>query len=101
MKAGIDYIGICATFYCHDGQGNWLFHKRSKNCRDEQGVWDCGGGKLEFKEDPLSGALRELQEEYGCSGEIQEQLPSYSIVRDNDKFFSHWVSISYIILVDP
>jgi hypothetical protein len=25
-----------------------LFNKRSENCRDEIGNWDCGGGGLEF-----------------------------------------------------
>ena len=48
MKPGIDYIGVSTPFYCHDGQGNFLFHKRSQKCRDEQGRWDTGSGKLEF-----------------------------------------------------
>ncbi|HEY4495194.1 MAG TPA: hypothetical protein VI998_04000 [Patescibacteria group bacterium] len=31
MKLGIDYIGISTPFYCNDGQGCFLLHKRSKN----------------------------------------------------------------------
>lgn len=37
MKNGIDYIGVGVVFFCHDGGGNFLMNKRSKNSRDEQG----------------------------------------------------------------
>jgi len=30
MISGIDYIGITTPFYCNDGKGNFLFHKRSQ-----------------------------------------------------------------------
>ena len=26
MIKGIDYTGVTITFYCHDGEGNYLFH---------------------------------------------------------------------------
>lgn len=42
MVKGIDYIGITCIFFCHDGNGKILMHKRSKNCRDEIGNWDIG-----------------------------------------------------------
>jgi 8-oxo-dGTP diphosphatase len=51
MIRGIDYIGITCVFFCHDGKGNILLHKRSEKCKDEQGNWDCGGGALEFGEE--------------------------------------------------
>jgi hypothetical protein len=47
MNPGIDYVGITTVFFCHDGKGNFLFHKRSNKCRDEHGRWDLGSGKLE------------------------------------------------------
>ncbi len=50
MKKGIDYIGVTCVFYCHDGKGKLLLHKRSENCRDEKGRWDCGGGAMELGE---------------------------------------------------
>ncbi len=48
MKIGFDYCGITTPFYCHDGNGNILMHKRTKECRDEHERWDTGSGKLEF-----------------------------------------------------
>ena len=32
LQGGVDYIGVTVVFYCHDGKGNFLMHKRSKNC---------------------------------------------------------------------
>ena len=66
-KRGVDYIGVVCCFFCHDGNGKLLMHKRSKNCRDEIGVWDCGGGAMEFGEDFEQAARREIGEEYGVA----------------------------------
>ena len=81
MKPGADFIGVSVSFYCNDGQGRFLFSKRSIRCRDEHGHWEPGGGRLEFGETPAEGVMRELQEEYGCTGEIQEALPAISVSR--------------------
>jgi ADP-ribose pyrophosphatase YjhB (NUDIX family) len=66
MKKGIDYIGVTVCFYCHDGKGNLLLQKRSHKCRDEQGMWDCGGGSMRFGETFEEAARREIKEEYCC-----------------------------------
>ena len=101
MKPGIDYIGITTPFYCNDGKGNFIFHKRSKNCRDEQGKWDAGSGQLEIGHTPEENVLKEVFEEYGCKGEIQEQLPAHSIFREFNGVKTHWLAISFFIKVDP
>ena len=64
MKKGIDFTGIAVSFSCHDGKGNYLFHKRGVGCRDEQGRWDCGGGGLKFNERLIDALYREVEEEY-------------------------------------
>jgi len=97
---GVNYIGVTTPFYCNDGKGNFLLHKRSKNCRDEQGRWDAGGGQLEFGQTPEESVLREVEEEYGCRGKIQEVLPAYSILRNLEGKNTHWVGIPFFILVD-
>ncbi len=99
MKVGIDYIGVTTPFYCNDGRGNFLLHKRSAKCRDEQGAWDPGGGQVEFGETLEQSVLREVQEEYGCKGEIQEQLPAHSVLRLHDGKKTHWLAIPFFILV--
>ena len=101
MKAGIDYIGISTPFYCNDGKGNFLFHKRSVNCRDEQGNWDTGSGQLEFGLTPEENVLKEIKEEYGCGGVIQEGLPAHSIFRIHNKMKTHWIAISFFVYIDP
>ncbi len=100
MIAGIDYIGITTPFYCNDGRGNFLLHKRSKNCRDERGHWDPGGGQLEFGQTLKESVLREVKEEYGCQGKIQEALPAHSILRKDNRKITHWVAAPFFVLVD-
>ena len=101
MKPGIDYIGIATPFYCNDGKGNFLFHKRSDKCRDEQGKWDTGSGQLEFGLIPKENVLKEVFEEYGYKGEIQEQLPAYSIFREHNGEKTHWLVIPFFVKINP
>lgn len=100
-RTGIDHIGICVSFVCHDGNGNTLLQKRSQTCRDERGTWDFGGGKMEFGEDFAQAALRELKEEYDCDGEIEYQLPVANVLRENDGVKTHWINVAFIIKVNP
>ncbi len=101
MKPGIDYIGITTPFYCTDGKGRFLFHKRSKNCRDEVGRWDPGSGQLDWGLTPEENVLKEVMEEYGCSGEIQGSLPAHSILRKFDGKETHWLAIPFFVKVKP
>ncbi len=101
MNIGIDYVGITTPFYCHDGKGNILMHKRSNQCRDEQGRWDPGSGKLEHDLSLKENVLQEVFEEYGCRGEIEEQLPAHDIVREQNGIKTHWVAVPFIIKIDP
>jgi len=102
LKAGVDYTGVTISFCCHDGQGNFLLHKRSQKCRDERGAWDFGGGKLEFGETFEEGVRREIREEYGCECELGEQIAVYTRNRVNhDGRPTHWVGLAYSAKVDP
>lgn len=101
MKIGIDCIGITTPFYCTDGHGNFLFHKRSRNCRDEQGHWDTGGGKLEFGQTLEENVLREVKEEYGCKAKIIKPLPPYTLIREQNGEKTHWIAVPFLILVNP
>lgn len=101
MKPGVDYIGISTPFYCTDGTGQFVLHKRSKNCRDEHGRWDPGGGKFEFGSTLEENVLREVLEEYGCRGEILEQLSPQNVLREWDGQKTHWLAIPFFIKVNP
>lgn len=101
MQPGVDYIGVTIAFYCVDGKGKFLFQKRSNKCRDEHGKWDCGGGRIEFGETVKEAVLRELSEEYGCTGEILEQLPAHESLREWEGKKLHWIALPFVVKVDP
>ncbi len=101
MLAGIDYIGIATPFYCNDGNGLFLLHKRGDKSRDEVGRWDPGSGELEFGLTPEENTLKEVLEEYGCKGEIQEKLPAHSIFRELNGKKTHWLAIPFFVKINP
>lgn len=102
LRRGLDFIGVTCSFVCHDGQGHILLHKRSKNCRDEQGNWDNGGGAHEFGHDLEDTARREIREEYGTEVLDLKFIKVYDAHRKlGDGTQTHWVAALYLAQVDP
>lgn len=102
MKKGIDYIGVTCVFYCHDGKGTFLLHQRSDKCKDEQGMWDCGGGGLEFGETFEECVKREIKEEY-CTDVFHLKFAQVTnVLRSNrENLPTHWVALLFAAQVDP
>jgi len=101
-RRGIDFIGVTCSFLCHDGNGRILMHKRSKNCRDEQGRWDIGAGALEFGEKIEDTVRREVREEY-CADALEMKFTGYLDVHRqlDDGSPTHWICIMHTVKVDP
>lgn len=101
MKNGIDYIGVGVVFFCHDGRGNFLMNKRSKNSRDEQGRWDIGGGSIELGEKIESALKREIKEEY-CTDVIESKFLGFRDAHriDEKKNKTHWILLDFKALID-
>lgn len=102
MRKGVDFAGIAVVFFCHDGNGNYLFNLRSENCRDEHGRWDVGGGGKKLHEHAEDALRRELAEEY-CVEPIElEEIGFRSNQRvEPDGTKTDWVHLDYKILIDP
>jgi ADP-ribose pyrophosphatase YjhB (NUDIX family) len=101
MRKGIDYTGITIVYCCHDGDENYLFNKRSKECRDECGTWDCGGGGLDFGDTVEHTLQKEIKEEY-CTDVLDYEFIGYrDVFRDagNNKQ-SHWLAMDFKVLID-
>ncbi len=103
MKKGFDYIGVTICFYCYDGKGKLLLQKRSKNCSDEQGRWDCGGAAVRFGETFERAVKRELKEEYciDISNNNIQFCGVNNVLRKHNGKQTHWIAVVFGCLVDP
>src|SRR4051812_9176757 len=100
MKKGEDFTGVAVIFLCHDGNGNYLLHKRSVNSRDEHGRWDCGGGGLEFNDTIEETLRKEIMEEYCTPVLSSEFLGFRDVHRELNGKKTHWIALDYKVLVD-
>lgn len=100
MKKGVDFTGVTIVFACHDGEGNFLFSKRSPQCRDEHGTWDPGGGGLEFG-DTVEGTLKkEIREEY-CTDVLAYEFLGYrDVQREHAGVKTHWIALDFKVRID-
>jgi 8-oxo-dGTP diphosphatase len=97
MKKGIDFVGTGVCYFCHDGKGNIIFGKRGDQSRDEKGVWDIGGGSIEFGDSVEKTLNKEIKEEYGTEIISYEFLGYRDVFREN----THWIVLDFKVLVDP
>lgn len=101
LQKGIDFIGVTVSYFCHDGQGNYVFQKRGKQCRDEHFRWDCGGGGLEFGETVEECLKKEVKEEY-CADILNSEFIGYhDSHRIQNGKPAHWIALHFKVLVDP
>jgi len=100
-QKGLDYTGIAIVFFCHDGKGNFILAKRSKNARDEHGAWDPGGGALEFGDTVENTLRKEIKEEYCTEVLSYEYLGFRDVHRTREGKSDHWVALDFKVLIDP
>lgn len=56
---------------------------------------------MDFGLTPEENVLKEVREEYGCLGEIQERLPFLNIFREQNNEKTHWLILPFFIRVNP
>lgn len=103
MIAGIDYPALGVCFQCYsvfsDGRVHYLFSLRSQNCRDEQGRWDPGGGKVDLGRSIRQTLEAEIKEEY-CAEILRADFLGIRDVfrqvdKDGEQFPCHWTMIDF------
>jgi len=102
LHKGKSYVGVGTVFFCHDGKGNFLMSKRSKNARDEQGKWEVAGGGLKWGFSAEDNLKREVLEEFGAKTKSIDFLGYRDVFRMlEDGTKTHWVMLDFAVEVDP
>jgi ADP-ribose pyrophosphatase YjhB (NUDIX family) len=78
-------LRVAAYALCTDGDAILLTRIAPGATIADDGKWTLPGGGLDFGEDPRDGALRELDEETGLQGEIEELLGVDSIFHPSSR----------------
>ena len=100
MKKGFDFVGVTIVFLCHDGKGNIVLSKRSKNCRGEHGRWDPGAGSLEFDNTIEQTLIKEIKEEY-CTDALEKKfLGIRELHRKHNGKKTHWIALDFLVHVN-
>lgn len=99
---GVSFTGITTVFFCHDGNGNLFLTKRSKNTRDEHGMWDPGGGGLKHGSSIEDNVRREVKEEYNAEPLSLEFIGYFDAFRNNPEGTpTHWLAMCFAVEIDP
>lgn len=101
MKKGVDFIGLTVVSFNHDGNGRFVMHKRSQNCRDERGKWDIGGGAIEHGDPVLDSLSKEIKEEYCCEVLEPVFLGYRDVHREHEGTKTHWLALDFMTRVNP
>lgn len=92
---------LAAYAWCEDGGRLLLVRVSDRNA--EAGRWILPGGGLAFGEDPAAGVLRELAEETGLAGRVEDLVAVRSRVYEPHETFSghrvHAVGLLYRVSV--
>ena len=100
MNKGVDHIGVCVVYFCHDGNGEFVMAKRNSNSRDEHGCWDIGGGAIELGDTVEDTILREIREEY-CTDVLNFEFLGYRDVhRIHDGKATHWIALDFKVQIN-
>jgi len=94
---------VAAYNVCLDADGRILLSRLS-DVTEAPGAWTLPGGGIEFGEHPEAAAIRELHEETGLTGRIEELLAVDSIHRrarqGEEAYDYHGIRIIYRTTVD-
>ena len=78
-----------------------MLAQRSSECRDESGLWDIGGGGLDFGEKVEDALKREVREEY-CAEVLECSFLGFRDAhRRHEDMPTDWIALDYLVRVDP
>ena len=94
MKAGHDYVGVGVGAVVVNDAGEVFLSQRGPKAGNERGTWEFPGGSVEFGETLETAIVREFEEEYGMTIEVDALLTIFDHILPEEG--QHWVSPTYV-----
>ena len=94
MQRGIDFIGVGVGAIIFRDDGKIFLAKRGRGARNERGKWEFPGGSVEFGETLSQALIREIQEEFGFSIQVERLLDVVDHILPDEQ--QHWVSPTFL-----
>lgn len=92
--AGRDYIGVGVGALIVNADGHLFLAQRGPQARNEAGCWEFPGGRVELYERMEQALQREIEEEYGITISVIEQIGAFDhLLLDEGQ---HWISITFL-----
>jgi 8-oxo-dGTP diphosphatase len=94
VEPGRDYVGLGVGAVIPDAEGRFFLSRRGPATRNEPGAWEFPGGMVSYGE-PLEEAIRrEIDEEFGMTIEITDQIGAFDDILPAEH--QHWVSVVFL-----
>lgn len=97
MKPGKDYIGVGCGVFVVNKKGEVLLQLRSKNSKNEAGMWNKMGGTIEYGEKVVEALQRETLEEAGVRIEDIEFLSYTDHILPEEG--QHWLGLNFMAII--
>ncbi|HEU4322439.1 MAG TPA: NUDIX domain-containing protein [Roseiflexaceae bacterium] len=91
---GRDYVGVGVGALIVDAGGRLFMAQRGPQARNEAGCWEFPGGRVEFGERMEQALRREIEEEYGITISVTEQIGAVDHLLPDEG--QHWISITFL-----
>jgi len=95
-RAGHQFVGVGVGAIIMNAQGQVFLAKRGQEASNDQELWACPGGEVEFGETMTMAIKRELLEEFDMVIEPLCQIAAFDHLLHGGE--EHWISVAFIAL---
>ncbi len=101
-QRGKSFVGVSTNAVILNRRGQIFMAQRSKNARDEHGMWDICGGGLDWGNSVEDNVRMEMKEEFGVVTDSPLHPIGYRDAFRSDQHGdkTHWLAMDFVVILD-